>query len=440
MGLFARPAYAETDVSEGNKNIFSHSDKYDPSEAIRRRREKAEKEKARQERRERKERKSSAIHIKDEDDGASVKRRRITAEEGAGPLNSVGLSAAPLRITDEGSEDIQHDSNAQTMPSRMERAARRERSRVSPRKASGPTIVEIGESDEDGGVKSKRSKLLPERPLPDEDDESDPEFAELKMKARAKRLACQEAVKKSLTPDTKSPTPGQSQWDASRHRYATPPLPDPPVKLLITSDIPDSKPLRVYRKLSQRLQEIREVWCKKQDFSPEFAKQVIFTYRLRRVYDSTTCRTLGLEVGVDGETIIMKGAEDMDGVDHVHIEAMTTQMFEQKKMEKAEEEKKAQNMLRLNEDAAEVAAREQAAPDEAKVRLYLKAKGHAQPFKLSVKPSSKIAKIIYACRIHFGAQERQSVFLEFDGERINPDSLVQDTEIEDEDTIDVHIA
>ncbi|KAF2766012.1 hypothetical protein EJ03DRAFT_377350 [Teratosphaeria nubilosa] len=439
MGLFARPAYAETDVNDGNRNIFSHSDKYDPNEATRRRREKADKEEAKQERRERKERKSSGIRIKDEDVGASVKRRRITAEEGAGLLNSVGLSVAPLRDKNEGSEEIQHDSSAQTTPSRMERAARRERTRVSPGKASGPTIVEIGESDEDGGIPSKQSTLLPKRPEPDEDDESDPEFSELKRKARAKRLANQEAVKKSLTPDTKSPTPGQNRLDVTRHYYPTPPLPDPAVKLLITSDIPNSKPLMVYRKLSQRLQEIREVWCKKQDFSPEFAKQVFFTYRLRRVYDSTTCRTLGLDVGVDGETIIMKGAEGMDGVDQVHIEAVTMEIFEQKKRERAEEERKAQNSLRMDADAAAGAAGEPVAPHEAKVRLYLKAKGHAQPYKLSVKPSSKIAKIIHACRTYFGAQEGQSVSLEFDGERINPDSLVQDTEIEDEDTIDVHI-
>lgn len=43
------------------------------------------------------------------------------------------------------------------------------------------------------------------------------------------------------------------------------------------------------------------------------------------------------------------------------------------------------------------------------------------------------------CRIPFAVAEGQSLWLEFDGERLEEDAMVQDTEITDMDCIDAHI-
>lgn len=44
-----------------------------------------------------------------------------------------------------------------------------------------------------------------------------------------------------------------------------------------------------------------------------------------------------------------------------------------------------------------------------------------------------------ACRTNFDLGKNQSLFLEFDGERLNPDDQVQSSEISDMDLVDVHV-
>ena len=44
-----------------------------------------------------------------------------------------------------------------------------------------------------------------------------------------------------------------------------------------------------------------------------------------------------------------------------------------------------------------------------------------------------------ACRPHFNVGDKQSVRLEFDGDRLEPDQEVQSTDLSDMDVIDVHI-
>lgn len=45
-----------------------------------------------------------------------------------------------------------------------------------------------------------------------------------------------------------------------------------------------------------------------------------------------------------------------------------------------------------------------------------------------------------ACRGHFSVGERQHLWLELDGERLDPDDMIQSTDIEDMDNVDVYIA
>ena len=45
-----------------------------------------------------------------------------------------------------------------------------------------------------------------------------------------------------------------------------------------------------------------------------------------------------------------------------------------------------------------------------------------------------------ACRGHFSVGECQQLWLELDGERLDPDEMIQNTDIEDMDNLDVHIA
>jgi hypothetical protein len=395
MSLFKRPAWATSTNDQGDNDttgdsLFRHSDRtYSAivAEEQRRKKERAERDKVKEERRERR---SSEKRIKSEDDKADAKRRRITQEEGANLLGEVGLNPVVIHDqSDEAESGAEDDEDAMRRQSpRLNKKASRE---VPPKRHTrqhAATVVELGDSEDD----EPRLPIRPVQPVEEEspeeeeeEEESDPELAELTRQARAQRRLKEEAAKKSQTPDMKSPTPGQERASAGTG-LPTPPPPDPPVKLFITSPIPGTKPLLVYRKLSQRLQEARKAWVDKQGFTKEMQGQVFLIHRMRRVYDVTTCRSLGLQVSADGETTTMKGAEGIDDVDRVHLEAVTEEHFEKMKAEKLRKERERNGEVVDGEEDAAGGASEPAAPapvDET-VRITLKAKGH-QDFKLSVK-------------------------------------------------------
>lgn len=467
MSLFKRPAWAQTQASdqkESDQNIFSHSShSYNEivAEEQRKKKQRAEKQKLKQECRS-----SGKRDIKDEQEkrgGGSPKRRRITFEEGEDLLGSVGLSSAIVSRRAEGNDNIAED-DGQDSPvrksPRLNRHVNKDRSGVvPPSKVPRAAVVELGDSDNEV-VQQPRPAQQP-RPVQQEaqdEDESDDEFAELARQARAQRNLKEDA-KKSQTPDVRTPTPGQDAADAGRTGYPSPPLPDPPVKFFISSELPGTQPLIVYRKLSQRLQEIRQVWCSKQGFSEQQTQDIFLIHRMRKLYDVTTCKSLGLYVNEDGN-VAMKGAEGLDGVDQVHLEAVTDAIFARLKAEKDAKDRKRNGLL-LSEDDAEAEASEapqaaSGAKEESLIRILLKGKGVSEPYKLKVKPvratpannmveyadneqSTLFSKIMTACRPHFKVGDEQSLFLEFDGDRLDPSEDVQTTDIEDMDSIDVHI-
>jgi len=274
-------------------------------------------------------------------------------------------------------------------------------------------------------------------PIEDEDDESDEELAALARQARQRRLQRTHAA----TPDvaTKSPTPREAATESPHAGLQSIPLPDPPVKILVVSQIDNTKPLLVYRKLSQNLREIRIAWCKRQGFDEAKTEEVFLVHRGRKVYDVTTCRSLGLETDAEGN-ITMKGAEAKEGVDQVALEAVTQNIFDKMLAEKAREEAKRRGKWDAPTEAGaqdEASATPVAA--EELIGLVLKARGKPD-FKLKVKPTTTFAKIIHACRKTFHVAEGSTVTLDFDGDQLAPEDEVQSTEIENLDVVDVHIS
>ncbi len=247
-----------------------------------------------------------------------------------------------------------------------------------------PLVVEVQDgSDHDEEVQFSHAR--PADPVDPVEQDSDDDFAELARAARARAKLREESMKKSQTPGVKSPTPGQQVASWTRARSPTPP-PDPHVSLLITSRIEGTKPLMVIRKLSQRLQEIRHVWCERQGFSKEFAEGVYLIHRMRRVFDVTTCKSLGLDVDAEGN-VTMKGAEGAEGVEKVALEAVTDEIYAQVKAERDREERIRQGLDEAEEEEAQAGASEAVAqPVEPIVRILLISKVRKEPFKLKVKP------------------------------------------------------
>ena len=138
------------------------------------------------------------------------------------------------------------------------------------------------------------------------------------------------------------------------------------------------------------MEEIRKAWCKKQGFPDEVFKDVFFIHRMRRIYDVTTCKSLGLSVDEFGN-LTMRGAEGKEGVEKVHLEAVTEEIFQQIKNEKARDAK-SRSGEGAREDSAEAGAANEDDPDQqpkeqSLMRLTMKAKGR-EDFRIKVKPVS----------------------------------------------------
>ncbi|KAK5107829.1 hypothetical protein LTR62_000643 [Meristemomyces frigidus] len=426
MSLFKRPAWASTllsDEPETEEGIFSHRDSYKDIVADEQRRRQEREQRAR-EKHERKEREISLKREKDAGEdrkgSGSPKRRRITFEEGEDLLGSFGLPR--FQETVRGDEDF-----------KLRRSPRGQR-----------TIHKLGTG---GPIPSTKSivigldndphdedevEITYEREVTPVEEDSDEEFAELARQARARNKLRDEAAKKLPMSNVNLIIHGENT------DVQTPPPPDmdPRIQLLVTSRIPDTTPLVCIRKLSQRLQEIRHAWCKKQNFPQSFAESVYLVHKGHKVFDVTSCRSLGLDVDADGH-VFMRGAEGAEGVEKVHLEAVTDTIMREIKAEKMAQEKKRQ--LATDDEGAEDGADVPPVEEEPTYRIMMISKHRSQPFKLRVKPSTTIAKIMAACRKPFEAGEGQTVTLEFDGEQLDPEQTVGDTEIDDMDRIDARV-
>ena len=209
---------------------------------------------------------------------------------------------------------------------------------------------------------------------------SDEEFPELARKAREK------ARRKRPEQDAASQTPELPTFTETDTHYKSPPIISPPstdsiLQILITSDIPNTAPLIVSRKLGQRLKDVRLAWINRQPLPSEAKDGIFLTWRGKRLFDVTTCRSLGVTVEPDGRVMI-KGDLLGDDEGRIHMEAMTLDLLEARRRAKIEEAAPT--------DGKE-AERQTQGPFEDKVenqvRIILKAKGYDE-FKLRVKPVS----------------------------------------------------
>lgn len=455
--LFKRPAWAQKSSSTSiqpdspaaaastpaTTSLFERPHDFDSAiaERERKRREKAEKKRVKEEKR-----RSLNDNVQQEDSPvkAQSKRRRISDldDEKGVRQDGHGLS---LR---------QEEVVAPLKP--QNRTSRREK----------PVIIELGDSEDDDRDEELGTGLVTslddavrthEQPtriaaqaksgneIPS-DSESDPEIAEMKRNARAKRRR-EEAAERAR----QNSTDPYSEYATS---YPTPP-PDPKIQLFITSPIPGATPLVVTRKLSQRLQEVLEAWCGKQTHVPDFdPTQVFLTYRLRKLYNVTTCKSLGIKLDSEGRIIPDRRDwvdDDETGIggEHegkVHLEAVTPELWMKLKEDK-QNNRKGSSTVKQSADVPTgedtPMAPEVEAEAEQVIRITMKAKGF-KDVKLKVKPSSTFARMANAARHLFNEQAPigldQKVTLAFDGEPLEPpEGQIKDTEIEDMDGIEVYI-
>lgn len=219
----------------------------------------------------------------------------------------------------------------------------------------------------------RKSAMVEPTASPDDDDPrvSDEEFPELARQAREK------ARRKRLEEDIVSTTTGSFESHQSlRQSMAQNSPPDPVLQIFITSDIPNTIPLIVSRRSSQRLKDVRLAWLERQDLSTDVTDTIFLTWQGKRVFDVTTCKSLGITVDTIGRISSKEGSWEQEW-EKIHMEAMTTKMLEAYKASKrngdSQEDDATQEAVVVGHD------------HEAQIRIILKAKG-LDDFKLQVRP------------------------------------------------------
>lgn len=384
--LFNRPAWAQdtSTAKPESSDVFSRSHNYQDviAERERQRREKAKKKAEKVKRR--------SESFQEDSSNSSAKRRRVSDD-----------AESDLVIVDsaeKSDDDEEFRSKAHRIGSTVDKISRQYERVVDARKtrSTPKDIITLGDSSDDEpvhppGPPPSSTQSGAQAIEDDDDDESDPEFRELARKARENRRREEQQRQEH---EQRSGTPADSY-------YTTPAIPfDPVVQLFITSQIPDTSPLIVGRKLSQRLQEVREAWCKKQNFSPEFSATVFFTYQLRKTYDVTTCKSLGVKVDCYGKVIpdVLDPFREIGEHDtKIHIEAVTPELWEELKAKKTAKGRRGRPDAYSEDNTPAFGGadeEQEEVREEATIKLLLKAKGF-KDLKVKVRPVSHPHHIMY---------------------------------------------
>lgn len=382
--LFKRPAWSQVENTGNSTDFFCRSNQtyVDVAEEAERRRQSKIARKQKQQ----------SNH--DGADKPDHKRRRLSpkAEFGGDPSGSDGdevqitsnlqkSSTKPLADQSKTSNDQRVSSLDSLNKSPLNTAQANKDSTFSVGKSLN--IVELESDDEypspkyNEGVETGPAKTL-KIPSDDEFPPSDDEYAELARKAREKARKRLETVLAPSFADPMVPPDSQDLSSRSRTRsvsqpWSPPPssCPDPVVQILLTSQIPNTNPLIINRRASQRLKEVRIAWCQRQGLTPELTNNVYLTWREKRLFDVTSCKSLGIGVDEDGH-ISFKGQSEFMGEEgkHIHMEAVTDDTSIEEAQQQMHQQQSSSQAIK-----------------ETRIRIILKAK-EFDDFKLIVKSVS----------------------------------------------------
>jgi len=211
---------------------------------------------------------------------------------------------------------------------------------------------------------------------------------------------------------------------------------DPTIEILITSKIEGTVPLKVRRKLSQRLKEVRLSWCDKQfvngqPFDQNTKDAIYLTWKKIKLFDVTTCGALGLKI--DGRGNPSDNGEGIDPEGRIHMEAWTEEtykIYEKRKAAKQERER--------GESDGEAAAQQEKENAVRKTKLIMKAR-NLDDYKITVKATTTIERMIGAFRQGRGVPDEKQIAIHLEGDELNPATTIGDLDLEDMDIVEVHI-
>ncbi|KAH8815172.1 ubiquitin-2 like Rad60 SUMO-like-domain-containing protein [Xylogone sp. PMI_703] len=441
--LFNKPKRSAPTEEEANVDLFSRSKELFPLRV-------AEAERKRQAKSQRPARKrSSSVSEGEAPNIRDGKKTRLSSEEAeeVEPAKEVELNDNTRVYRDStGSIHQEHISrptsnrnsrqNTPGFPSSppYEQIPVHEKHAFNAKEQMSKNIIALSDSEDDGEIQMLKKPAKGIEPE-DEFGLEDEEFPELVLKARERerQMELDRAKPKNDEEYPKGQIIIDDLDDDFLGKSSPAPDADPIVEILVSSPIEGTRPLIVRRKLSQRLKEVRLSWCDRQfvdgqPLGPTLKASTFLTWKGKKLFDVTTCKGLGITVNSSG--VLDSDGEGFDAQGRIHLEAWTEESYKSYQQELANHE---QNLGDSKNDEP----REEK-PQERKIRIIMTPR-EMEPYKLMVKPTTTIGRMILAFAKMRSVPSDKEISIFFDGDKLDPDSTVEDTDLDDMDTVEVHI-
>jgi hypothetical protein len=463
--LFKRPAWAAVPnaaaANTGKLSVFGQLNVAEDIVAADRR--KREEREAKQ--RSKAEKLKSPVHNEE----PAPKKRRISKDRESSPVDSetssTQASSPPAKATTP--EPIETKRTLRSTPQKKKVLLEgiEEESRQKPKRKT--TVISLDDSDDDDNgdlvspaptLKQKpvasrspaAQKRKPETVFLPEDEEDDPFLRELQRKAREQarqqqttRLSQPPKNTSGNTPDEPD-SPSRTSPDTSQPPNNTQstqqPTREPNVAILIKTHIPNTKDLVVRRHSSGVLQPVREFWIKKHNLEPALASQIFLSWRGTRLYNSSTAQSL-INI-LKREAGIPADSDEDPSNGNLMVDAVTQDILDQQARAKAQLAATAeagQNGTAEDDDSANAEAEERP-PEPAKkasLLLILRCKG-VEELKLSVRPSTRVSKIMSGFQSQRKIDKSKKCWLVFDGDRLDEDMSAEEVGFDDACVVEVH--
>lgn len=215
---------------------------------------------------------------------------------------------------------------------------------------------------------------------------------------------------------------------------------DAAADIMVRSDIPHTKVAHIKYQFNRPLRLIRDSWIalqrRKEVHLPIASDDdIILTWQRKKVYTYSSLLGLGIRPQGDGRIIADEYSKGglSDGRTKVVLEAWTTESFSQMELEEE---------MRIKREAGELSDEEptQEEPEEkrAKLRVKLRAKD-MEEVKLTVLLETTVETLMIGFRTQRQIGSDKDVGIWFDGERLEEHQTMEEADIDDLDTLEVHI-
>ncbi|RSL55745.1 hypothetical protein CEP53_007014 [Fusarium sp. AF-6] len=256
------------------------------------------------------------------------------------------------------------------------------------------------------------SRQSPKEPSPPPEDD---EFAEYVRKAKERRDRDQALLQTGLDGKPKKEF----------------------VDILITSQVPGTRPLKLKYLFDKPFRLTRETWSSYQNKSGLSipVDDVILTWRKKKIYNTSTLLSLGIRPQGDGRVIAEgQGSEGFeDNRSLVHVEAWTPELFQE--MERNEELRRRREAGDISEEEED---QEEETTEDVKLKVMLKSRD-LEDLGLTIRPETTVETLITCFRAQRKVDPNKQIGLWWDGDRLEEHVTMEEAEIEDMDTLEVYI-